>query len=100
VGASTVIELDGDADLGSAPQLTQLLHRVIGDLEPDTTMIVDLDGLTVLDDVALGLLLGAAASARRRSIRLAVVCTNERLRERLTETRVDRIVDILTTTIS
>lgn len=99
VGGSTVVELDGDADLGSAPQLSQLLARAIADADIGAELIVDLDGLTVLDDAALGLLLGGAATARRRGVGLALLCTNERLRERLAETRVDRVVDVLTSTI-
>lgn len=91
----TVVELDGEADLAAAPQLNQLLNRGLAGAEQ--RMVVDLDGLTVLDDTALGLLLGAAATARRQGRTLELLSTNERMRRRLADTRVDRIVDIVDT---
>lgn len=101
LGDATIAELDGDADLASAPQLTQLLARAIdqaaGDGAGGTRVVVDLDGLAVVDDVALGLLLGAAATARRRNTSLGLLCTNERRRARLADTRVDRAIDVIDT---
>jgi anti-anti-sigma factor len=90
---ATVIELDGEADLGAAPQLTQVLNR--GLAEAERRIIVDLDGLTMLDDTALGLLIGAAASARRQGRTIELLSTNERVRRRLVDTRIDRILDIV-----
>lgn len=96
-GGATIVELDGDADLGSAPALVPLLQRAVERAE--TRVIVDLDGLTVLDDTALGLLVGAAATARRRRISFELLSTDERVRDRLAETRVDRIVTVVDTVI-
>ena len=90
---AVVVELDGEADLAAAPQLSQLLNR--GLAEVDQRIVVDLDGLTLLDDTALGLLIGAAATARRQGRTLELLSTNERLRRRLVDTRVDRIVEII-----
>jgi anti-sigma B factor antagonist len=90
---ATVVELDGEADLAAAPQLTQLLNR--GVAEAERRVVVDLDGLTLLDDTALGLLIGAAASARRHGRTMELLSTNARVRRRLVDTRVDRIVDIV-----
>jgi anti-sigma B factor antagonist len=90
---ATVVELDGEADLAAAPQLSQLLNR--GLAEAERRIVVDLDGLTVLDDTALGLLIGAAAAARRQGRALELLSTNERVRRRLLDTRIDRIVDIV-----
>jgi anti-anti-sigma factor len=90
---ATVIELDGEADLAAAPQLTQVLNR--GLAEAERRIIVDLDGLTMLDDTALGLLIGAAASARRQGRTIELLSTNERVRRRLVDTRIDRILDIV-----
>jgi anti-sigma B factor antagonist len=90
---ATVVELDGDADLAAAPQLTQLLNR--GLAAGESRIVVDLDGLTLLDDTALGLLIGAAASARRQGHTMELLSTNERMRQRLADTRIDRILDIV-----
>lgn len=89
---STVVELDGDADLGTLPQLQQLLARAVD--TASTGIVVDLDGVTVLDDAALGLIVGAAAAARRRDVGLRLICTEPRRRAYLAETRVDRIIPV------
>lgn len=89
---ATVVELDGDADLGALPQLQQLLARAVD--EATTTIVVDLDGVTALDDAALGLIVGAAASARRRDVELRLICTEPRRRARLADTRLDRIIRV------
>lgn len=89
-----VVELDGEADLAAVPQLAQALARAIDTVDANG-IVVDLDALTVLDDAALGQLIGAAATARRRELTFALVCTNDRLLRRLRETRLDQIVDIV-----
>lgn len=95
VGDAVVVELDGDADLASIPQLAQILTRAGDQAESNETIIVDLDGLTLLDDSALGQLVGAAATARRRGGELRLRVTGQRLRERLSATRIDQIIDLV-----
>jgi anti-sigma B factor antagonist len=92
-GDRVVLALDGIADLASAPHLHGRLRAAI-DRAPGTVVTVDVDGLIALDDVVLGLLLGAAAHARERGGDLEIVCTAERLRERLAHTRFDRAVSV------
>jgi anti-anti-sigma factor len=89
-----VVELDGDADLAAVPQLNQILSRTIETIDA-SGIVVDLDALNVLDDAALGQLVGAAATARRRDLSFALVCTNERLLRRMRDTRLDQIIDIV-----
>jgi anti-anti-sigma factor len=55
---------------------------------------VDLDGLDVIDDTALGTLLGAAGRARVAGGDLEVVTSSARLRERLAVTGFDRAVTV------
>jgi anti-anti-sigma factor len=97
LGDVVVVELDGDADLAAVPQLSQVLARAIDTADTADTagITVDLDGLTVLDNAALGQIVGAAATARRRDVSFTLVCTNERLRERLHDTRLDQIIDVV-----
>jgi anti-anti-sigma factor len=83
VGGSIVVTVDGHDDLSRAIRQ-----------HPGVTVLVDLDAVSVLDDAGLGILLGAAASARGQGGDLAVVCTRPALRERLAVTRFDRAVDI------
>ena len=61
---------------------------------PAGCLIVDLDGVTVLDDSGLGVLLGAAGSARQGGADLVVVCNNNRLRERFDVTGFSRAVEV------
>ena len=94
VAGRAVLAIDGAADLASTPALHDALQRLVGRADLGASIAVDLDGTTVLDDAALGLLLGAAASARSRGGSLLVVCSDERLRARLTDTRFDRAVEV------
>lgn len=93
VGGMPVLALDGVADLSTAP----VLHRALAGITapPNArTVAVDLDGVAVLDDVAVGMLLGAAARIREQGAELVLVCTSPRVVARLDALRVDRIVPI------
>lgn len=91
-GGVPVVALSGLLDLSTVPELRDVLVRVTTD-HPGATIAVDLDGLEMLDDVGLGVLLGAAARARQAGGDLVVV-TN-RLRERFSATGFDRAVRVL-----
>ena len=93
VGGSVVVTVEGHVDLAAVGRLHDDLSRAIRQ-HPGATVLVDLDAAGVLDDAGLGILLGAAASARSIGGDLAVICTRPALRERLTATRFDRAVDI------
>jgi hypothetical protein len=95
VGDVRVVELDGIADLSTAPILQPALRReVTGDPTGGSTIVVDVDGLVALDDVALGLLLGAAATAREHGGDLEVLTTSPRWRERFRTTRFELAVTV------
>jgi anti-sigma B factor antagonist len=57
-------------------------------------VIVDLDGISALDDTGLGVLLGAAGRAREAGGDLALVATAPRLRERFDVTGLSRAIDV------
>ena len=65
VGGRPVIALAGTVDLATVPSLHNALTAAILD-SPQSTIAVDLGGVESLDDVALGVLLGAAGQATRR----------------------------------
>jgi anti-anti-sigma factor len=93
VGDTPVLALEGIADLSTAP----VLHRTLAGLSASpasATFAVDLDGLAVLDDVAVGMLLGAAARVREQGAELVLVCTSPRITARLDTLRVGRILRI------
>ena len=93
VGTHLVVALSGIADLSTAPLLHDQLRRTCTD-HPGETIVLDLDGLVAIDDAALGLLLGAAARGRVAGGDLELVCTNGRIRSRLSSTRLDRCVNV------
>ncbi|HEY7627325.1 MAG TPA: anti-sigma factor antagonist [Ilumatobacteraceae bacterium] len=96
IGDAVVVALRGEVDLSTVPVLQDALTRAIA-RQPQRPVVVDLDGVTALDDVGLGVLLGAAGAARRVGSDLTVVSTNTRLRERLDRTGFSRAIDVLAT---
>ena len=96
VGENVVVAVDGPVDLASVGHLHDELGRAIR-RHPAQVLVVDLDGISVLDDAGLGVLLGAAASARESGGDLEIVCTRASLRDRLDRTRFDRAVAVRAT---
>lgn len=93
VGLLQVLQLSGEADLATLPRLSDLLTRLLA--STTGTSVVDLDGIVVLDDAGLGLLLGAAGRSRQSGSDLVVVCSAGALRDRLTTTGFDRAVRVV-----
>lgn len=87
------IGVSGDLDLGTLPMFQTAVARLIAD-HLGATVAVDLDGVTVLDDAGLGVLLGAAGRAREHGGDLVIVCTTPRWLERFARSRLDRAVDV------
>jgi anti-sigma B factor antagonist len=94
VGSLPVLALAGSVDLATLPQLGNALFRLVGD-HSGRRVAVDLDGVDVLDDTGLGILLGAAGRARQDGGDVVVVVSDERLRARFTATGFDRAVDVV-----
>jgi anti-anti-sigma factor len=93
LGGDVVVGLVGDADMSTIPLLQDTLRKALTH-HPGRRLLVDLDGVVALDDVALGVILGAAGSARRAGADVEVVANNERLRERLELTGFSRAVTV------
>jgi anti-sigma B factor antagonist len=93
VGDDAVVTLSGEVDMATIPVLHDALAKALA-LRPGQLLVVDLDGVTVLDDTGLGVVLGAAGSARQTGADLVVVCNNQRLRERLDNTGFSRAVEV------
>jgi anti-sigma B factor antagonist len=94
VGGLAVVALSGSVDLGTVPQLTNALARLVAD-HGGRRVAVDLDGVDVLDDIGLGVLLGAAGRARQAGGELVVVVADPRLRERFAATGFDRAIEVV-----
>lgn len=87
-----VVALSGELDVGTAPQLRQRLLEL--HTAGEHRLVVDLDGIDVVDEMGLGVLVGGAWRARARGGSFALVCTSERIREVLTLSRMDQAFDV------
>ena len=93
IGDTPVLQVSGEIDLATLPYFRDQLLRAIS-LHDGATLFVDLDGVTVLDDTGLGILLGIAGRAREQGGDVVVVCNNERLRTRFELTRLDQALEV------
>jgi anti-sigma B factor antagonist len=93
VGSLPVVSLSGSVDMSTLPVLGDALLRLVTE-HPGVVVAVDLDGIDVLDDTGLGVLLGAAGRARQAGGDLVIVTANERLRARFATTGLERAVEV------
>ena len=88
------LQVSGEVDLSTLPSFRDQLLKLVDD-NPGSTVLVDLDGVTALDDAGLGMLLGAAGRARQRQGDLRLVCTAPHLLRRFEVTGLDRAVSVV-----
>lgn len=93
VAGRLVVVLSGSVDLSTVPTLQNTLDRVLVE-HPGEQVAVDVDAVDTLDDIGLGVILGAAGRARSHGGDLVIVCSNASLRERFSITGLDRAITI------
>ena len=87
-----VIELEGEVDVYTAPQLKQ---QMISLLESGAKeLVVDLSKVDYLDSTALGVLIGGLKRMRERDGNMVLVCPSPRIRRVFEITGLDKIFDI------
>jgi anti-anti-sigma factor len=96
IGGNPTISVEGIIDLASVGHLHSALNNTIRK-NAGALVIIDLDAVVSIDDCALGVLLGAAATAREQSGDIEVVCNGHAMRDRLARTRLDRAITVRTT---
>ena len=84
-----VVAMAGELDLATVPRLRDRLVRVISE-HPGEMVVLDLDGLSAVDDAGLGVLVGALRRARVHGGDVSLVCTSAELLELFALTRLDR----------
>ena len=90
-----LIELEGEVDVYTAPQLKQ---QMISLLEAGTKQIVvDLSKVEYLDSTALGVLIGGLKRIRERDGNLSLICPSPRIKRVFEITGLDKIFDIYNT---
>lgn len=96
ISGNPTICIEGIIDLASVGRLHDALNSTIRE-NAGALVIVDLDAVVSIDDCGLGVLLGAAATARTQSGEVEIVCSGDAVRERFAQTRLDRAVTIRST---
>jgi anti-sigma B factor antagonist len=89
---AVVVEVEGDVDLHSAPELRDRLNALIGD--GAERVVVDLSEATFLDSMALGVLLGAKREVADRDGMLELVVATDDIRRIFEITMLERIFRI------
>jgi anti-sigma B factor antagonist len=87
-----VVRLRGEADLHTAPILRDALD---GAIETGAgTMVVDMTGVTFIDSMMLGVLLGATRRTRPRSVEMRIVVDDPHVRRIFELTLLDRVLHL------
>jgi anti-sigma B factor antagonist len=93
--SACVIELAGEVDLYTAPELKHELLRVIDG--GATFVVVDLTETTFIDSTTLGVLLGGLKRLRPLGGSLLLVCADRNIRKIFEITLLDRVFTIVET---
>lgn len=92
---TSIIGLEGEVDVYTAPQLKQ---QIIDLLDNGVNhIIVNLTQVDYLDSTALGVLIGGLKRLRERDGALDLICPNPRIRRIFEITGLDKIFDMYTT---
>jgi len=87
-----VIQLEGEVDVYTAPQLKQ---QIIAALEAGSKqMVVDLSKVDYLDSTALGVMIGGLKRIRETDGDMVLVCPSPRIRRVFEITGLDKIFGI------
>ncbi len=91
----TLIDLEGEIDVYTAPDLKQ---QIINLLDSGVRhVIVNLTNVEYLDSTALGVLIGGLKRLRERDGTLDLICPNPRIKRIFEITGLDKIFDIFST---
>ena len=91
-GDYTIVEIAGEVDVYTAPQLRQCLADL--DDSGQHRLLIDLEKVDFLDSTALGVLVGGLKRARAKDGSMALVCSQERLLKIFRITGLTKVFDI------
>ena len=87
------LSVAGEVDMATAPRLRDALVQLAAE-HPAATAVIDLDGVSFLDSLGLGVLVGGLLRMRTAGGDLALVCTSPPLLDLLALCRLDRVFEI------
>ena len=90
-----IIELEGEVDVYTAPQLKQQMISMLEGGARD--LVVNLTKVDYLDSTALGVLIGGLKRMREMEGNMVLVCPSPRIRRVFEITGLDKIFDIYNT---
>lgn len=92
----SVLRVSGDLDLHSAGELRDALEEqpAVGADEQPTRLVVDLNAVTFIDSMALGVLVASLKRLRSAGGTFELVCGKDRLLRLFRITRLDRTFEI------
>jgi anti-anti-sigma factor len=93
VGDHPVLTPSIELDTASLPRWHDALTSTI-EQHRGSTVLIDLDGVASIDDLAIGVLLAASARARDRGGSLELVASNPSMRSRFTRLGLDRAIPV------
>jgi anti-sigma B factor antagonist len=92
VPETVVLAIQGDADLHSVGELEHRLAEVIGG--SPSTLVLDLSDATLLDSMAIGVLLRAMKRLRAQGGRFRIVAPRSEIRRIFEMTLLDRVFEV------
>ena len=92
---ASLIDLEGEVDVYTAPQLKQQIIELLD--RGVRYIIVNLTAVDYLDSTALGVLIGGLKRLRERDGILDLICPNPRIKRIFEITGLDKIFDIYAT---
>lgn len=91
-GSWTVVDVGGEIDLFSAPQLKERIAQLVD--EGNERLVINLEKVNFMDSTGLGVLLGALKRVREREGSLAIVCPPGPVHRVLTLTGLHKVFSI------
>jgi anti-sigma B factor antagonist len=91
-GSFTVLAVDGEIDIQTAPELRSQLVKLID--AGTRALVVDLTKVDFLDSSALGALVGAGKHAEREGGSLSVVCSSPKIIRIFQITRLTEVIPV------
>jgi anti-sigma B factor antagonist len=92
LGQLELIAVHGELDRHSVPRLRAVLREAVA--QQPGRLLLDLEGVSYLDSVALTAIIAAWRALVRRGGALVVVCTAAIPRRLIAATRVDELIDV------
>jgi anti-sigma B factor antagonist len=92
-----VVDVSGEVDLHTAPQVRAALDAAVGEVVADPAcraVLVDLTAVTFMDSTGLGELVGAHKAVQRGGGRLHLAVGNDRVARLLALTGLDEVLEV------